>query len=151
MQEELLKLNVGGTYFPVVSKKILTSIPETALEAMFSGRHELTKIDDRIFVNRDPDNFKNLIKFLRNDCKKIELESLEVKKEFLSELEFWGLKNPRSCMEDKMIKLFSQDYQINFDRGCSEELQKKWREIGPIDITKWIDEEIVSLDESRGI
>ena len=85
----------------------MTSVPETALDAMFSGRHKLTKIDDRIFIDRDPEIFKHLISFLRSDCKKIELESKELAKKFRTELDFWGLKYPRSCMELKMIDLFS--------------------------------------------
>ena len=66
--DELLHLDVGGLYFPKVSKRLLTSIPGSSLEAMFSGRHELSKSDGKIFVDRDPEIFKSLIRYLRNDC-----------------------------------------------------------------------------------
>jgi len=41
-------------------------VKTAALEAMFSGRHNLKKIDGKIFIDRDPDNFKMLISYLRN-------------------------------------------------------------------------------------
>ena len=37
------------------------------MEAMFSGRHELKKIDGRVYVNRDPEIFKLILSHLRND------------------------------------------------------------------------------------
>ena len=58
LPDELLVLDVGGLYFPKVSKKLLTSVPGSSLEAMFSGRHELTKEFGKIFVERDPEIFK---------------------------------------------------------------------------------------------
>ena len=41
--DQLLQLDVGGLYFPKVSKNLMTSVPGSALAAMFSGRHELPK------------------------------------------------------------------------------------------------------------
>ena len=66
--EDILMLNVGGetTNF-TVTKSLLTSVPGSALEAMFSGRHTLTKLDDRVFIDRDPVAFRGLINYLRNN------------------------------------------------------------------------------------
>ena len=64
--EKLLNLNVRGMYFPTISKDLLTSVPGSALEACFSGRHETHKVDDRYFVDRDPEIFKHLLRYLEN-------------------------------------------------------------------------------------
>ena len=58
-----LQLNVRGTYF-LLSKRLLTSIPGSALEAFFSGRHPVELVDDKIFVDRDPGMFWHLIRYL---------------------------------------------------------------------------------------
>mgnify|MGYP003918460899 CR=1 FL=1 len=62
---------MGGQYFPKVSKKLLTSVPGSALAAMFSGRHELAKDDGKTFIDRDPKIFEYLIQYLRNGCQKV--------------------------------------------------------------------------------
>ena len=49
-----------------ISKSLLTSIPGSMLEANFSGRHEVQKVDDKIFVDRDPEMFRHLIRYLEN-------------------------------------------------------------------------------------
>jgi hypothetical protein len=43
MTDELFHLNIGGLYFPTVSKNLLTSVSGTGIANMFSGRHELKK------------------------------------------------------------------------------------------------------------
>ena len=48
-----LHLNVRGSYF-LLSKRLLTSIPGSALGAFFSGRHPVETVDEKIFVDRDP-------------------------------------------------------------------------------------------------
>ena len=73
--DQFISLDVGGLYFPKVSKKLLTSVPGSALAAMFSGRHEISKDDGKYFIDRDPEMFKHLIQYLRNGCQKVELES----------------------------------------------------------------------------
>ena len=67
-KDDIVHLNVSGvTQGFVVKRSFLTSVPGTLLEAYFSGRHELTLIDDKIFVDRDPKTFEMLISYLRND------------------------------------------------------------------------------------
>ena len=58
IKDDILLLNVGGFKGISVSKSLLVSNQGTALEAMFSGRHELKKLDGKIFVDRDPIVFK---------------------------------------------------------------------------------------------
>jgi hypothetical protein len=67
-KDEILSLSVSGvTHGFVVKRSLLTSVPNSILEAYFSGRQELTLIDGKIFVDRDPKTFEMLISYLRND------------------------------------------------------------------------------------
>ena len=60
---------------------------------MFSGRHILKKLSDgKIFIDRDPNIFIILIKYLRSGCEYPFLAD-KVDFDFNSELNFWGLKN----------------------------------------------------------
>ena len=64
--EQIIKLNVGGNKDIEVRWSTLIAVKGSVLEAMFSGRHELQKVDDRIFIDRDPEIFKLVIEFIRN-------------------------------------------------------------------------------------
>jgi hypothetical protein len=67
-KDDILHLNVSGvTEGFVVKRSVLTSVPGSILEAYFSGRQELTLIDGKIFVDRDPKTFEILISYLRNN------------------------------------------------------------------------------------
>ena len=58
---------------------------------MFSGRHELKKMNGKVFIDRDADVFKEVISTLRNNMQ-IPVKMNEVLKEkFDKELDFWGL------------------------------------------------------------
>jgi hypothetical protein len=57
---------------------------------MFSGRHELPKHDNRIFVDRDGSAFSNMINYLRNGKYPIFKEKNE-EINFFEELEFWQI------------------------------------------------------------
>lgn len=50
-----------------VKKSTLTSVPYTALEAMFSGRHHVKIENEEIYLDRDPKIFQILVQYLRND------------------------------------------------------------------------------------
>ena len=71
---DTLHLNVRGTYF-LISKRLLTSVPDSALEAFFSGRHQVELVDEKIFVDRDPKIFRQLIIYLHSGMKTIKFNS----------------------------------------------------------------------------
>ena len=50
-QERIIELNVGGVFY-TVSRDTLLRLPNTMLEAMFSGRHQQQKHDGRYFIDR---------------------------------------------------------------------------------------------------
>jgi len=66
---EILNLNVGGTHRVMVSQKILTAVQGSALQKMFTGMHNLKKVDNSVFLDRDGTTFQTLINYLRNDRK----------------------------------------------------------------------------------
>ena len=90
--DEIISLNVGGvTKGFMVRKSLLTSIPGSALEAMFSGRHALHKLDGKVFVDRNPDVFMRIIDYLRNNMRLPEsLSAVELEMVKL-EMDFWGI------------------------------------------------------------
>lgn len=80
----------------MVSQKVLTSVEGSALQKMFSGMHNLKKIDDKIFLDRDGFTFQTLINYLRNDRKVYpEFENANDQRLFTEELNFWGIKDDR--------------------------------------------------------
>lgn len=64
---DIIKLNIGGKEEQMIRRSTLCSVPGSALEAMFSGRHSLQKVDDKVFVDRNPVAFNFMIDFIRNN------------------------------------------------------------------------------------
>jgi hypothetical protein len=64
-----LDLDIGGEIGVRIKKSLLCSIPGSALDAMFSGRHQLVKVNGRVFIDRDPSIFKLVISYLRSNFK----------------------------------------------------------------------------------
>ena len=68
--DEIVELDVGGTTEGFkVSRRLLCTVSGSALEAMFSGRHELPKVNGKIFVDRNPKVFIIVIDYLRNNLR----------------------------------------------------------------------------------
>ena len=51
----------------MTERDVLRLCPGSTLEKMFSGMHELKKIDDEVFLDRDGKTFQYLVNYLRND------------------------------------------------------------------------------------
>jgi hypothetical protein len=63
---QIILLNVGGHRFET-SRQTLTSIPDTYLSSLFSGRFELaTDADGAYFIERDGSHFRHVLNFLRD-------------------------------------------------------------------------------------
>jgi hypothetical protein len=61
---QIILLNVGGHRFET-SRQTLTSIPDTYLSSLFSGRFELaTDADGAYFIERDGSHFQHVLNFL---------------------------------------------------------------------------------------
>ena len=46
LDSEVIPMNVGGTHHMMTERDVLRLVPGSTLEKMFSGLHELKKIDD---------------------------------------------------------------------------------------------------------
>lgn len=64
-QEDIVDLNIGGTHKVTTSRRTLTSVKDSSLAAMFSGRYPLTKHNGRVFIDRDGEAFCSMLSFLR--------------------------------------------------------------------------------------
>ncbi len=62
---EIIDLNIGGTHLITTARSTLTQVKDSSLAAMFSGRHRLSKHNDRVFIDRDGDAFCAMLSFLR--------------------------------------------------------------------------------------
>lgn len=63
---DVVALNVGGTHHMMTERDVLTSCPDSLLARMFNGLHELKKINEEVFLDRDGTTFQNLVNYLRN-------------------------------------------------------------------------------------
>lgn len=54
--------------------------------------HELKKINEEVFLDRDGETFKSVVNYLRNDRRVFpEFSDKNQEKLFLKEIEFWGI------------------------------------------------------------
>lgn len=106
---EIIKLNVGGTVHLQTEKEVLQSVKGSILEKLFSDMHELKKIDDEVFLDRDGKTFETLVNYLRND-RKVFPEFIEKNAEnhFYKELHYWGI--------DLEHKHWQEEYLSKLDR-----------------------------------
>lgn len=88
--EDILKLNISGKDDLSVRRSTLCHVQGSALEAMFSGRHTLQKLDGKIFVDRNPLAFNLMVDFIRNSGQLNEQQQNNNQMLKL-ELKFWGI------------------------------------------------------------
>jgi predicted DNA-binding protein (UPF0278 family) len=53
LDSEVVALNVGGTHHLMTERDVLRLCPGSDLEKMFNGMHELKKINEEVFLDRD--------------------------------------------------------------------------------------------------
>jgi len=89
-ESNIVDLNIGGTHMISTSKSTLTKFSNSALAAMFSGRHKLSHHNGRVFIDRDGDAFVHLITYLRTG--KVPLFKTKAEENaFNDELDYWGV------------------------------------------------------------
>ena len=89
-EEEVLTLNVGGQGSLTTAKRTLMKYPDSALAAMFSGRHALQLHHGQLFIDRNYRPFARLVSFLRTGRLPrlpVTAEELELKEE----MDYWGV------------------------------------------------------------
>ena len=92
LDSEVVALNVGGTHHMMTERDVLRLVPGSTLEKMFNGLHELKKIDEQVFLDRDGKTFQFLVNYLRND-REVFPEFVDPNDEihFFKELDFWKI------------------------------------------------------------
>lgn len=141
---DILQLNVGGTHRLMVSTKVLQSVTGSQLQKMFAGMHELKKVDDCVFLDRDGATFQTLINYLRNDRKIYpEFDNVNDQKQFTEELNFWGIKDDRqeekrleSKFPPEIVEMLKVEPGEELDFSEKNEVQdlvrQTWQMLGPL-------------------
>jgi len=57
LDSEVVALNVGGTHHMMTERDVLRLCEGSILERMFNGLHELKKIENEVFLDRDGKTF----------------------------------------------------------------------------------------------
>jgi len=92
MNEIIIELNVGGTFYTTY-KSTLTKYPNSMLASMFSGRHPISTINGRYFLDCDGEIFINILNYLRRD-QFILPTSTDYQKRLFLECSFLGIPIP---------------------------------------------------------
>ena len=75
MLGDVITLNVRGvTDGFTVPRNLLTKVEGSSLEAMFSGRHDLEKINGNPYLDRDPVIFNLVLSHLLNNMLDLQIE-----------------------------------------------------------------------------
>ena len=106
-----IKVDVGGVKF-TTSKSTLRAVPESMLDAYFSGRHtNETDEEGYHFIDRDGTHFRHILNFLRDPTNfTLELPT-EHMKELFVETEYYGLTSSMvaacpalgQCLRQKLL------------------------------------------------
>ena len=75
---------------------------------MFGGRHEIKKIDDQVFIDRDAVSFRYLLNQLRSDLEMPVIVDKYEKKQLDIELDFWGFNDDKIKLESEFQNLFEK-------------------------------------------
>eukprot|EP00242_Pyramimonas_sp_CCMP2087_P002599 CAMPEP_0198227594 /NCGR_PEP_ID=MMETSP1445-20131203/109820_1 /TAXON_ID=36898 /ORGANISM="Pyramimonas sp., Strain CCMP2087" /LENGTH=159 /DNA_ID=CAMNT_0043907703 /DNA_START=162 /DNA_END=638 /DNA_ORIENTATION=- len=96
-----IKLDVGG-YKYTTSLATLTSIPDSMLGAMFSGRFplEADESDGSFFVDRDGSLFKHVLNYMRDPVSFDAPMDREVARDLMREAKYFGLQGLSNLLED---------------------------------------------------
>lgn len=116
---DILELNIGGEMEITTTRGTLTKFPLSNLGVMFSGKYKLPMLEDKIFVDRDPEPFNNLIYYLRTSkypILKTTMDELLLKEE----LEYWGIPFEYR-QSNNYLNMFDSDWcapTLHLDNQC---------------------------------
>ena len=89
-ENDILELNIGGTHEITTTRATLTKFKNSALAVFFSGQSPTPMLGDKIFIDRDGEQFINLVNFLRTGKFPI-MKNKEEENKFKDELNFWKI------------------------------------------------------------
>ena len=119
IDSEIVSLNIGGTHHLQTEKDVLKSVPDSTLSKMFSDMHELKKVDDEVFLDRDGTTFEALVNYLRNDRKvSPEFTDKNAENHFYKEMHYWGIdRQHRGWQEEYLKRLDRTAHFDEYDKG----------------------------------
>ena len=88
--ENIIDLDIGGTHKITTTRSTLCMAKDSTLAAMFSGRHNLSIHNGRVFIDRDGETFCLIITYLRSGKLPI-FESKIKENTFYEELDYWQI------------------------------------------------------------
>ena len=89
-ENDILELNIGGTHEITTTRATLTKYKNSALAVFFSGQSPPPMLGDKIFIDREGEQFINLVNFLRTGKFPI-MKNKEDENKFKDELNFWKI------------------------------------------------------------
>jgi hypothetical protein len=95
LDKDRILLDVGGCHFSTTIET-LTTIPDSVLGRMFSGRFPIQfSKDGRVFIDRDGTHFRHILNFLRDpESWRFTHKDKQVVDELRAESKFYGLEDP---------------------------------------------------------
>jgi len=112
---EVIPLNVGGTHHLMTERDVLTLCKGSTLEAMFSGMHDLKKINEEVFLDRDGATFLNVVNYLRNNREVFpEFNDRNDELHFFKELDFWRI--PTREQDSAYVRKLRMDHSYRDQR-----------------------------------
>ena len=139
----LIKLDISGTHM-IASTSLLTCIPDSSLAAMFSGNHDLTMNEGRVYIERDPETFNQLLFFLKH---KIFPKATDLML-FKFECDYWCMQETeiykKALCHSRLANLYGREPMLQRKRdGINYEkelrLIKLWATYGPIDLHAYLE------------
>lgn len=143
MKTDIVNLNVGGVKY-TTTIETLTSVPESYLSALFSGRWEATRTSEgAVFIDRDGSTFRYILYYLQNKDRTFFWKNLplDVKERhlLLGEAEYYGLEELRTHLqaeihgagEDGLVRLCTPKAQHAWERLTCE-----WRKSDTLQVLK---------------
>jgi len=104
-ENDILELNIGGTHEITTTRATLTKYKNSALAVFFSGQSPPPMLGDKIFIDRDGEQFINLVNFLRTGKFPI-MKNKEDENKFKDELNFWKIS-----VQEK--KIFAKHFEFD--------------------------------------
>lgn len=136
-----IQLDVGGVTM-TVDHSLLTSAKDSALESLFSGRHEeeLKKQDNgSYFIDRNGKIFEAMIDYLRSDRKVFPTYSeLHDQQLFEEEINYWQIPTNEKEIEEKRIRVKFDEQLIEFldtePVKANPKARDVWFKLGPLSL-----------------
>ena len=124
-----------------VDRECLRSVEGSALEAMFSGRHEVTLKNNKPFVDRDPETFKHILYFLENN-KLPKLSDTVAREKLEEEIDYWAIQLPVDVEIQHILE--KEPVAINDFWAV-----KRWQSLGPLDVEQLLEENKIEIDPNQ--